>query len=171
MSVMDTDTNITLIGMPGVGKSTVGRLLARDLGWAFLDTDALIVEKEGMDLHDIIDRAGLDAFCAIEEQVVLGIRARRTVISTGGSVVYGDRAMAHLKRLGTVIYLAADLDLLLSRFSDPDSRGVVRKPGQTLASLLAERDRLYRRYADRIVACPGGELPEATAARVRGNRS
>ncbi|GAB6097355.1 homoserine kinase [Desulfatiferula olefinivorans] len=164
---MNLTTNIVLIGMPGVGKSTVGRLLAHDLGWDFLDTDALIVEKEGMALHDIIDRVGLSAFCTAEERAVLGIRARRTVISTGGSVVYGSSAMAHLKRLGTVIYLAADLDLLLTRFSDPDSRGVVRKPGQSLSSLLAERDLLYRRYADLILACPGGESPAATLARLR----
>lgn len=163
---MNSNTNIVLIGMPAVGKSTVGRLLAHSLGYGFLDTDALIVERQGLPLHDIIDQKGLRSFCGIEEQCVLSIRARRTVISTGGSVVYGRKAMSHLKACGRVVYLAADLALLLSRFSDPEKRGVVRKPGQTLSSLLDERDRLYRHYADLIVPCPGGETPEMTAARI-----
>lgn len=163
---MNSNTNIVLIGMPAVGKSTVGLILAQTLNYAYVDTDIMIMDKEGRSLHEIIDQEGLARFCHIEEELVQSIHAEHTVISTGGSVVYGKKAMEHLKRHGFLVYLTADLDLLLSRLSDPAKRGVVRKPGQTLSSLLDERDRLYRSYADIIVVCPGGELPEVTAARV-----
>ena len=164
---MKTDANITLIGMPAAGKSTVGRLLADDLGLAFMGTGRLIEQREGKTLHEIIDGQGMDGFRHVEESHVLGIRTRHTVISTGGSVVYGERAMAHLKRLGIVVYLRAGLDLLLQRLDDPEKRGVVRKQGQSFASLFEERDTLYLRYADRVVNCPDGESPRATAERVR----
>jgi shikimate kinase len=163
---MKQKTNIILIGMPAVGKSTVGRILADTLNLSFLDTDDWIREKEGTDLDAIIRERGLDGFCRCEEANVLAITAERTVISTGGSVVYGSAAMDHLKENGLVIYLNADLRLLMTRLEDPEKRGVVRKPGQTFESLLEERDRLYRLYADLVVDCPPGDIPEVTAARV-----
>jgi shikimate kinase len=163
---MNTTSNIILVGMPAVGKSTVGRILAETLSLSFMDTDEYIRKRDGRDLHTIITEEGLDGFCRHEEEYVLSIRAEKTVISTGGSVVYGERAMAHLKTLGRVIYLRADLDLLLSRLEDPEKRGVVRKPGQDFQSLLEERDILYRRYADLVVDCPSGDAPHTTAARV-----
>lgn len=163
---MKTDTNIILIGMPAAGKSTVGRTLAETLSLAFMDTDTYIGEREGLTLHEIIAREGLAGFCRKEEEHVLTLRPMGTVIATGGSVVYGERAMVHLKSLGVVVYLRADLDLLLSRLDDPEKRGVVRKPGQSFQSLLEERDILYLRYADRVVDCPEGESPTTTAARV-----
>lgn len=165
---MESQSNIILIGMPAVGKSTVGRILAETLALSFMDTDEYITERDGRDLHAIIADEGLDGFCRREEEYVLSIRAENTVISTGGSVVYGERAMAHLKSLGRVVYLRADLDLLLSRLADPEKRGVVRKPGQDFQSLLGERDILYRRYADLVVDCPRGDAPQTTAGRVLG---
>ena len=163
---MNKDANIILIGMPAAGKSTVGRILARDLGFVFMDTDSLIEQGEGRKLHEIIAGQGMDGFRHIEEAHVLGIRTQGAVIATGGSVVYGQRAMAHLKRLGTVIYLRAGLDLLLRRLDDPEKRGVVRKEGQSFASLFDERNALYLKYADRVVECLDSENPRATADRV-----
>lgn len=163
---MESHTNIVLIGMPAVGKSTVGRILSETLNYAFLDTDTYIREKEGRELHEIIEAVGLEGFCRCEENHVLSIHVTHSVISTGGSVVYGEKAMAHLKEDGLIVYLQADLRVLMSRFSDPEKRGVVRKKGQSLESLLEERDRLYRTYADLIVFCPAGDIPEVTAARV-----
>lgn len=163
---MESFPNIVLIGMPAVGKSTVGHILAQTLAYDYLDTDALIEAKEGRSLSDIISLEGLAGFCAIEEKIVRGIDVHRTVISTGGSVVYGNHAMVHLKKIGVLIYLNADLDLLVSRLKNPTQRGVVQKPGQTFDMLLSERHKLYSRYADIIVDCPPGDIPEVTAARV-----
>lgn len=155
--------------MPAVGKSTVGRILAETLSLSFMDTDVSLEAKEGRKLCEIIANEGLDAFCRREEAFVLSIRAENTVISTGGSVIYGEKAMAHLKNLGVVIYLNANLSLLLSRLENPEKRGVVRKEGQSFQSLLDERDVLYRRYADLIADCPEGDAPHTTAARVLMN--
>ncbi len=163
---MKKDANIILIGMPAAGKSTVGRILARDLGFLFMDTDSLIEQGEGRKLHEIIAGQGMDGFRHIEEAHVLGIRTEGAVIATGGSVVYGQRAMAHLKRLGTVVYLRAGLDLLLQRLDDPEKRGVVRKQGQSFASLFEERNALYLKHADCVVECLDSENPRATADRV-----
>ena len=163
---MNQKTNIVLIGMPAVGKSTVGLVLAETLHCSFMDTDLYIKEREGCDLREIIAREGLEGFCRREEQHVMSIKTENTVISTGGSVVYGEKAMAHLKETGYIVYLVADIHILKSRLDDPEKRGVVRKPGQSFESLLEERDALYRQYADFIVFCPSGETPSATAARV-----
>jgi shikimate kinase len=132
-----------------------------------MDTDRDIENREGRNLWEIIQAEGMDAFLWKEEAHILSIQTENSVISTGGSAVYGERAMAHLKRLGVVIYLRADMAILSGRIEDPDKRGVVRKPGQDLRSLFEERDALYLRYADRVVTCPAGESPEATADRVR----
>jgi shikimate kinase len=163
---MKSLSNIVLTGMPAVGKSTVGRILAETLAHSYMDTDAYIKEREKRDLDAIIATEGLDGFCRKEEEHVLAIRPENTVIATGGSVVYGERAMAHLKSIGVVIYLRSDLDLILSRLGDPEKRGVVRKKGQSFLALFEERDILYRRYADLIVDCPDGDAPHTTAARV-----
>lgn len=163
---MDSLANIVLIGMPAVGKSTVGFILSQTLAYDFLDTDALIEKREGRTLAAIIAQEGLDGFCAVEEKHVMSIDAKRTVISTGGSVVYGNHAMVHLKSSGILVYLKADLILLINRLKNPTDRGVVQKPGQSVESLLEERHTLYSRYADIIVECPPRELPEVTAARV-----
>ena len=152
---MATDQNIILIGMPGAGKSTVGVLLAKALSRDFVDTDVLIQAAEGRRLQEIIDSDGLDEFLALEERHVLALKLLRAVIATGGSVVYSERAMTHLKRHGSVVYLQLPLSHLEARITDMDSRGVVIAPWQNLADLYHERLPLYEHYADRSIDCAG----------------
>ena len=140
--------NIVLIGMPSCGKSTVGVLLAKRLGYRFLDCDLLIQEREGKRLHELIEAHGADGFLAIENRVNASIEAERTVISTGGSAVYCAEAMAHLKRIGRVVYLAIDFETLSRRLGDYSHRGVVMRGGVTLREMYDERVPLYEKYAD-----------------------
>ena len=153
MKKITSDTNIVLIGMPGVGKSTVGVLLAKATSRDFLDTDVFIQAKEGSSLKEIIDREGVEAFCRLEEHHVLSLSCRSCVIATGGSVVYYPAAMRHLSSSGIIVHLELDLPALERRFTDLDSRGVVMAPGQTLGQLLAERQPLYQKYAHFTVSC------------------
>lgn len=140
--------NIVLIGMPGVGKSTIGVILAKVLGYQFLDADLLIQEKEGKLLKDIIAEVGTEGFIAVEERINAGISCSKTIIATGGSVIYGTKAMEHLKEIGTVVYLEVPFSILERRLSDIKGRGVVLKDGQTLYDLFMERTPLYEKYAD-----------------------
>lgn len=140
--------NIVLIGMPGVGKSTVGVILAKMIGYQFTDADLLIQKQEGKLLHEIIAEKGTDGFIEIEECVNASIEASRTIIATGGSVVYGKKAMEHLKQIGTIVYLKVPYDTLVKRLEDIKGRGVVLKEGQTLKTLYDERTPLYEKYAD-----------------------
>lgn len=140
--------NIVLIGMPGVGKSTVGVILAKMIGYQFIDADLLIQKQEGKLLHEIIAEKGTDGFIEIEERVNASIEASHTIIATGGSVVYGKKAMEHLSRIGTVVYLKVPYDTLEKRLEDIKGRGVVLKEGQTLRILYDERTPLYEKYAD-----------------------
>lgn len=140
--------NIVLIGMPGVGKSTVGVILAKMIGYQFTDADLLIQKQEGKLLHEIIAENGTDGFIEIEERVNASIEASHTIIATGGSVVYGKKAMEHLSRIGTVVYLNVPYDTLEKRLEDIKGRGVVLKEGQTLRTLYDERTPLYEKYAD-----------------------
>lgn len=149
------ETNVVLIGMPGAGKSTVGVLLAKALSREFLDTDVCLQGCEQRRLHEIIAAEGLDAFRAIEERHVLELACRRTVVATGGSVVYSARAMQHLKRDGVVVYLEVPLAVLRRRLGNLKARGVVMAAGQSLEDLFAERLPLYRQYADVTVSCAG----------------
>ena len=144
--------NIVLIGMPGVGKSTVGVILAKMMGYQFLDADLLIQQQEGKLLKDIISERGTDGFIRVENRVNASIDAHRTIIATGGSVIYGEEAMEHLKSIGTVVYLQVALPSLKKRLADIRGRGVVLKEGQNLDGLFAERSPLYERYAD-ITIC------------------
>lgn len=141
-------SNIVLIGMPGVGKSTVGVILAKVLGYQFLDADLLIQEQEGKLLKDIIAEVGTDGFIQVENRVNASIDCTKTIIATGGSVIYGLEAMAHLKEIGTVVYLEVAFATLEERLSDIKGRGVVLKDGQTLYDLFMERTPLYEKYAD-----------------------
>lgn len=143
--------NITLIGMPGSGKSTVGVLLAKELGFRFVDTDLLIQEQEGCLLRDIIAREGAEGFERIENQVNAGVQVQYTVIAPGGSVVYCPEAMKHFKEISLVVYLRIGLGSLKARLGDLEARGVVLKNGMTLDALYAERVPLYERYADLTV--------------------
>ena len=140
--------NVVLIGMPGAGKSTIGVILAKVLGKDFIDADLVIQKKEGRLLREIIEQEGPDGFLAVEERVNAGICPDAAVIATGGSVVYGQRAMAHLGRIGAIVYLKLSYPAVESRLRDIRGRGVVLRDGQTLLDLYQERAVLYERYAD-----------------------
>lgn len=152
--------NIILIGMPGAGKSTVGVVLAKKLGYAFMDADLVIQGREGKLLHEIIAEQGVEGFWRVEEEVNESIRTDRTVIATGGSAVYGERAMAHYKEIGKIVYLSLPLADIRERLGDLDERGVTLRAGQDLAALYEERLPLYEKYADITVACEGLSIRE-----------
>ena len=140
--------NVVLIGMPTSGKSTMGVILAKILGYRFLDADIVIQEKEGKKLSQIIEEEGVDGFIEIENRINAGIETEKTVIATGGSVVYGKEAMDHYKNIGKVVYLKVDMDTLTKRLHNAKQRGVVMREGQSLVSLYNERSALYEKYAD-----------------------
>lgn len=150
---MKTKKNIVLIGMPAVGKSTVGNLLARKIGFDFLDSDDLIQSKEQQTLARIILEKGLARFLQIEEHHIIGIRCKNHVIATGGSVVYSQKAMGHLSEISQIIYLSIQLDILLKRLSNMTSRGVAVRPGQRIEDLYKERIPLYDAYCDIKIDC------------------
>ena len=143
--------NIVLIGMPGVGKSTIGVVLAKVMGYQFIDADLVIQEKEGKLLCEIIEEVGTDGFIEVENRINSQIEAQHAIIATGGSVVYGTEAMEHLKEIGTVVYLELPFEELEQRLNDIKGRGVVLKEGQTLRDLYEERVPLYEKYADIVV--------------------
>lgn len=153
-------SNIVLIGMPGAGKSTVGVVLAKKLGYAFLDSDLVIQSREKKLLHEIISEKGVEGFWAVEESVNESIETDRTVIATGGSAVYGRKAMEHLKRIGTVVYLKLSCAAVLERLGDLNERGVTMRDGQTFEELYDERIVLYEKYADITVDCEGLSIRE-----------
>lgn len=157
---MEQRTNIVLIGMPGVGKSTIGVILAKVLGYSFLDADLLIQEQEGKLLREIIEEKGTDGFIEVENRVNASIRADRAIIATGGSVVYGKEAMEHLKEIGRVVYLKVSYAILEKRLADIKGRGVVLKEGQTLETLFEERSKLYEQYADIEVSEEGLDVEQ-----------
>jgi shikimate kinase len=158
--------NIVLIGMPASGKSTVGVLLAKRLGLNFLDTDLVIQQHEKRPLAELLDRRNPAGFRALEERHVLGINVTGHVMATGGSVIYGEQAMHHLRRGGIVVYLDTPLALLEMRIADLVTRAVVMHPSQTLRDLYEERDPLYRRFADLAIDCLGRDH-EAVATAVK----
>ncbi|MBU1042567.1 MAG: AAA family ATPase [Proteobacteria bacterium] len=139
---------VSLIGMAGAGKSTLGRLLAEKLGWAHLDTDRLLEAYYGQTLQDLLDGLGLEAFLKTEETLVSMLGVRRAVISTGGSVVYGPAALERLKLLGPVIYLSVSMETFLARVGDAGNRGLAVAPGQSREELYLERQPLYQAAAD-----------------------
>lgn len=147
--------NIVLIGMPAAGKSTIGVILAKVLGFNFLDADIVIQEQEKCLLKDIIDRDGVDGFIAIENQVNCNIKVEKSVIATGGSVVYGAEAMEHLRKIGTVVYIQLSYATICERLGNINARGVVLREGQTLESLYQERCPLYEKYAHITVNSDG----------------
>lgn len=143
--------NITLIGMPGAGKSTIGVVLAKRLGYRFVDTDLLIQEQEQRLLKEIIAEDGLEGFKRIENQVNANLEADHSVIAPGGSVIYCEEAMEHLKELGLVVYLRVSYEELAARLGDLVDRGVALKEGQGLKELMEERGVQYEKYADYII--------------------
>ena len=157
--------NLILIGMPASGKSTVGVILAKVIGYDFIDSDLLIQKKEGMRLADIIKKKGIDGFLEVENEVNASIEASQCVIATGGSAVYGEEAMKHLREIGAVIYLQVDYSVIQKRLHNIRQRGVVLRQGQTLQDLYDERTVRYEKYADLIVREGSGEI-EAVVARI-----
>ena len=153
--------NIVLIGMPGCGKSTIGVVLAKVLGYRFLDADLLIQEQEGRRLSQIIEEEGIQGFDRIENQVNASIQAERTVIATGGSVVYGREAMEHLGTIGTILYIKLPYEEIQKRLGDLNERGITIKDGQTLLDLYRERVPLYEKYAHLTVETDGLELRDS----------
>ena len=147
--------NIVLIGMPGAGKSSIGVVLAKSLGYRFIDSDIVIQEKEGKRLFEIIKEVGMDGFLEVENRINAEIEAENAVIATGGSVVYGEEAMKHLKEIGTVIYIKVSYRTLRYRLGDLSKRGVAIKEGYTLKDLYNERVPLYEKYADIVLDING----------------
>lgn len=159
--------NIVLIGMPGAGKSTVGVVLAKKLGFAFLDSDLVIQSREGKLLHEIIEEQGVEKFWSIEEEANLSIDVRRTVIATGGSVIYGGRAMEHLGCSGIIVYLQLSCEEIAGRLGDLNERGVTLREGQTLEMLYEERVPLYEQYAHITMDCERLSIREIVEEIVR----
>lgn len=148
-------STLILIGMPGVGKTTLGRRLAESTGRRFIDTDEVIEAREKLSLQALLDAKGLQALLAAEQAALLTLQDSHAVIATGGSVVYSAPGMNHLHALGRIVFLSLDLPTLSQRLHNASARGIARREGQSLASLFAERDSLYRRYADTLVDCRG----------------
>lgn len=157
--------NIILIGMPAVGKSTVGVVVAKRLGYKFIDTDLLIQEQEGKLLREIIAEKGTDGFLQIEEQVNAGVDVSQAVISPGGSVVYCENAMKHYQEIGTIVYLQASYITISRRLRNAKKRGVVLREGQTLKDLYDERVKLFEKYAQ-VTVCEDGLEIEETIEKV-----
>ena len=150
--------NVVLIGMPGSGKSTVGVVLAKKLGYRFLDSDLVIQETCGKLLYQLIDEKGEAGFLMLENEINASIIADHTVIATGGSAVYGKDAMSHFCKMGQIVYLKLPYEELKERLGDLHERGVVLKEGYTLLDLYEERVPLYERYAGLVIECSGKSI-------------
>lgn len=159
------EKNIVLIGMPGVGKSTAGVILAKVLGYQFVDVDLVIQQTDGRLLSEIIEQDGVDGFLSIENRINASLEVEKSVISTGGSVIYGEEAMKHLSEIGTIVYLELPYRSISRRLNNIKSRGVALKEGQTLKDLYNERVPLYEKYADITIAEQGLGI-EQTVLRI-----
>lgn len=163
----NTTENIILIGMPGAGKSTLGVVLAKILGYEFIDADLLIQGKLDKTLQKIIDACGPDGFIEVENEVLCTLTAKHAVVATGGSAVYSDEAMRHLGSIGTVVYLKVSYEELESRLGGLHERGVVMKNGTgSLADLFEERRPLYEKYADLTIDIDGVSVRDAARSLV-----
>ena len=158
--------NITLVGMPGSGKSTVGVVLAKMLGMDFVDTDLLIQQREGALLQELIDRHGNEAFLDMERDAICSLNCRRSVIAPGGSVIHREESLRHLHALGPIVYLKVPLDELLVRLGDISKRGITLPAGQGVPDLYAARCPLYEACADFTADCSGNQRIEASARQV-----
>jgi len=145
--------NIVIIGMPGAGKSTMGVILAKTMGRNFIDTDIVIQEKSGRLLQEMIDDDGPETFLAIEEKTMMSLHCHNAVIATGGSVVFSERAMEHLKSGGVVVYLRISFEEMVRRLNNITTRGIVLVAGQSLHEMYTQRIPLYERYADITIDC------------------
>lgn len=158
MSGVNEKSNVVLIGMPGAGKSTVGVVLAKRMGYRFVDSDLVIQEKYGKLLHELIEEHGVEGFWKIENDVNASLSVTNSVIATGGSVVYEKEAMTQLSKRGLVVYLKLPYEEVEERLGDLNARGVTLLPGQTLWDLYEERTPLYEKYAELTIECSGKSL-------------
>ena len=158
--------NIILIGMPGCGKSTCGVLAAKLMCKRFIDTDLVIQQHEGQRLQQIIDKKGNDYFAKCEEKWVCTVNDCNSIIATGGSVVYSQKAMEHLKCIGKVVYLKISFDNMKKRICNLETRGILLKDGYTLEDMYNERCALYNKYADVIIECDDEHTVEQTAQQI-----
>lgn len=159
--------NVILIGMPGSGKSTAGVLLAKLLGYQFLDVDLLLQQREGHLLQELLDSRGTAALLEAEEAAVRSIHCLRHVIAPGGSAICRRQAALHLKSLGTIVYLRVPLEELRRRIQNLSTRGIAMEPGQNLDDVMTLRGPLYEKYADLIVDCPPGQELIQTARQIQ----
>lgn len=153
--------NIVLIGMPGCGKSTIGVVLAKVMGYKFIDSDLLIQEMENRRLSEILEEAGPETFNQIENRINASLQTNKTVIATGGSAVYGEKAMEHFRKIGLVVYIRLPYEEIERRLGDLAERGISMKAGQTLKDIYEERAPLYEKYADVILDTQGLEIKDA----------
>lgn len=158
---------ITFIGMPGCGKSCMGRAMAGKLKMKLIDSDKLIEKRCGKKLQELIDELGVEEFRRIEEETLLSIEGDNLIISTGGSAVYSKAGMTHLKEIGKVFYLFCSYETVRERIGDFSKRGIVLKPGQTIKDLYDERAPLYKGYADVTILCDGNAFPQYQSAVIR----
>lgn len=159
-----TKENITLIGMPGVGKSTIGVILAKIIGYEFIDSDIVIQKQEGKLLKDIIAEVGSEGFLKIENRVHTDMNVSHSIISPGGSICYCTEGLEHLRDISTVVYLKLDYEELAQRLGNLTARGVVLKDGQTLLDLYKERTPLYEKYAHVVINETGLQVEETLQA-------
>lgn len=159
--------NIILIGMPGSGKSTVGVLLAKALGFDFIDTDLALQQREGTLLQNIINERGTDVFLDLEQAAICSVQCKNAIVSPGGSCVCREQSMAHLKKLGRIVYLRLPLEEVEARLNNISTRGIAMEPGQTMKDLYDYRTPLYEQWADVTVDCAGQSLEETVSAVLR----
>ena len=160
-------SNLILTGMPGAGKSTVGVILAKVLGFDFVDVDILIAKRQGQTLQEILDTQGIDAFLQIEAQEGASLHTEKTVIATGGSMILSDAAMTHLKGNGLCIYLDVSPDTLVHRLTNMETRGIAAAADTGIEQIYAERHPRYQRYADLTIDCQDLSMEEVVAEIVK----
>ena len=152
--------NVVMVGMPGSGKSTIGVILAKSLGFDFVDTDLVICKREGKKLQEIIDTEGLEKFLEIEQQVGEEISPVNSVVATGGSMILSDEAMKNLKKDGIVVYVEVSPEILKKRITNMKTRGIACKKGETLEDIFRVRTPLYEKYADITITADENTVPE-----------
>lgn len=163
MSGQYMKTNLTLIGMPGSGKSTVGIILAKNLSLGFIDTDVLIQINRQKSLQEIINESGYLNLRKVEQEEILKLNVERHVISTGGSAVYSEKAMSHLNSISTIVFLQASFEEIQRRIHDYKTRGIAKAENQTFRELFDERHTLYRKYSEMTIDCNNSNQDDVAA--------